>query len=379
MPLTRQGSLKTLWLEGTPEQMGEEYGRLLHDEIHLLLDGFVRRSKRLIGLPYSILMEKAQEFIPFIPEHHLREMRALAEASGTSFAEIIAANCLADVDECHMQQLLQCCNVVLASDDPDKPFFAHGRNLDFPFTPEVNRETGLVVIRRPSEPDQLPTLCVTWSGLVGTFTGCNARGMSTGQVSAPTRNPQVGMPIGSQLRLLLESSHCLEEAQGLVEGFHRSHAANIAVADSRTRDALALECAPAYCAARSLAQGYLVVDNLCLTEQGAVNRLSYPTGALRHARAVQMIQALRGEFGTAALMAIMKDRFDMSVGEVRDQDFRQCSTICNFMTAQSALFLHSEGRVLVSTNSIPAPLGTYEEIDLRAVFASAPATTTLVS
>lgn len=360
MPLSRIDTVRLLRLSGTPEEMGAEHGSLMRSQIGAIMDGFLRKSQQIFEVPYPCLISSAKHCEQFIPQEYRIEMKALAEASGVSYEEVIAFNCLADIDATYTQALGQCSNVLVSTGEN---FFAHGRNFDFPIIPALHNATACVFARIPGEKEKHPTFSVGWPGQVGILTGCNNRGMSIGQVTAPGKGPTLeGVALSILIRQVLEQASDVASAYTLVRNSPRTHGYNLAVGNGQEMNAIAIECKPYCCEKRYMQDGYLVVDDLCMCRRLSIGQLAYSAGVLRHARAVSLLSTQARTADVNTIMAILRDTYDMSIALPRSPHFRGINTICNFMTAHSVVFLPRERRVLVSHRTVPAPLGKYYEV-----------------
>lgn len=367
MPIVEMGDEKVLVLVGSHEEMGWEHGRVFREQVGLLIEQFLKRGEALFGLPYSSLLDLSKDYEPHIPDFYKAEMHALSEGAEVPYADILGLNALVDVDACYSQRLGQCCNVVMMMADGH---LAHGRNLDFPVPPRVNRDASVIIARNPSEPDLIPSVSITWAGYIGSVTGCNARGLSIGVVTSPGNIPvRDGVPLSIMLRQVMEQSVSLEEAYALVSTSPRTGGYNIAVTDGPARAAMGIECTPELCEARMMDRRFLVVDDLCLCRRTSHARLTTPAGVLRHARAVQMLCEAPCRGSLERLLQILADRWDLSEGVQREADYRGYNTICNVITVHSVVFLPQAQRLLVSNKAVPAPLAQYHSIDLRELFA----------
>ncbi len=356
-----------LTFSGTPEEMGAQQGAALREAIHFLVEHFLRKSKQIFGVPYDALLAAAAGYEAFIPQEYRLELAALAEAANASYHDLLALNCLPDVDACHMQRAFQCCNVVALT---PSGFFAHARNMDFPVPAEVNHRAATVICRKPSS-GGVPTLSLAWAGFVGILTGCNASGLSMGEVTAPVLKARPdGMPLAFLMRSVLEQEASLAAGAARIRAAERTHGFNIALASGIEKAALAVECTPRHCATRPMKAGKLVVDNLCLCHRTSCCRLMYHEGVLRHVRAFQLLcsaedpESINEEF----LTRLLQDTLDVSTNEQVKPSHRSCRTICNFMTVQSSIFVHSRQRILYSQQAHPAPMGPYVAANLATLF-----------
>ena len=360
MPLLLIQGLEVMELQGTAGEMGYEHGRLMKDRIQLGLEQFVRRSQTLFEVPYQFLCAEARKLEKFIPPLYLEEMRALSEASEVSFEEMLAINCMVDLDAIYMQRIMQCCNFVLGMPATRDGLFLHGRNLDFPHGKVLNK-MGIVVVRKPAS-GAVPTLGVSWVGFVGMLTGCNAAQLTVAEVGTPARDVSInGVPVTCLLRAGLERSSDPSDFCNFLRAAPRTAGFNIAVSDGKTEDAAAVEITSRLCERRNARDGTLIVDNLCLCRKTSLNRLTYAAGALRYARMVQLVHENYGRIDAAVAMQFLKDKFD---SVFRTSTGHTYNSICNDHTIHSVLFLPKIQRLYVSHSSSPAPAGPYHEVDV---------------
>ena len=360
MPLERIENIKLLRLRGSAYDMGEEHGHAMRDIIRQAVIHFVHNSEMTYELPPEILIRDARQCLPHIPRAYVEEMEGLAEGSGTSFDEILALNCLPDVDAHHTQRLLQCCNFVLSPPATTNGEFLHGRNLDFPSAKGWITNAAVLIVRHPDDSAAVPTLSVGFAGFVGTFTGYSANQLTAAEVTSPVGKSHLdGMPLPLLLRNALERASSVGEFYSVVRHSRRTCGYNLAVGDGKTRESAAIEITRDFCELRRPKRGVLIVDNVCFCKKTARHRLTYAAGAFRYARMMQLIDSHRGRITGEIALGFLADDFDLARATHCGDNY---NCICNHDTVQSVLFLPAEGRVLVSTGFLPAPKGEFTEI-----------------
>lgn len=364
MPLEIRDGLKTLTLSGTPEEMGAAHGIALRDDTHALIERFLRRGAELFDVPFEVLCRRGVECAPFVPERYLREMRGIAEGCGVSFEIILAMNCLVDVDMAHGAGVAHCCNFVAGGAATRDGVLMHGRNLDFPHG-GVLPELAVVMIRHPSDGNGHPTAAIAWPGYVGFLTGYSAAQISVGEVGTPVSNPTLeGVPLFLLLREVLENCSTLDECREHIMARPRTCGYNLAFCSGRENSACALECTPSLVGYRRMRKDWLVVDGVPLTARAARDRHIIPADGFRHARMTHLVSGHAGYIDIATGLAFLRDRYDPAWGKANGRGF---NCICNEFTVHSVLFLPAEERMFVAQGEIPAPLGTYHELDMRAL------------
>ncbi len=363
MPVENINGLRVLTLSGTPEQMGEEHGTLLGEEIRTHVMEFLRRGKRLYGVPYEQLRDMGTQLLQWIPDVYLREMRAIAKASDVSFEDILALNCLVDIDAVY-GAVGHCCNFLVRGKASASELLIHGRNLDFPHG-NILQKVSWVIIRRPKDTQTHNTIGIAWSGFVGFFTGYSAAQISVGEVGTPVSNPKLsGIPFSILLRNTLEQCSTISECGKHVEQSHRTCGYNIVFCSGRDKDALAVECTPTLIGKRSFRKDFLVVDGICLTPKTARNRSVMTADAVRHARMTHLVVSHTGRIDVSKGLEFLRDRFDGVWGKHGGRGY---NSICNNQTVHSVLFLPAKKKLFIAQGSIPAPIGDYHELSAEAL------------
>jgi hypothetical protein len=195
---------RVLTLRGDPTQRGWAQGALLGQEIRGACGGVVQRLlQRATGASAAELERTAAAYAAASPERFRQELGALAEAAEVSLGALAL---LWFVDDCWERHG---CTMVSARGGQMRPLLGH--NLDFPA--RVPLDTALVAM--VDEPMSIPYLALTWSGVAGTYTGLNARGVALAVNICPQRGaPAVGLPVKLAVALALSTA---ESARAAVE------------------------------------------------------------------------------------------------------------------------------------------------------------------
>lgn len=370
MPQTEQTYKPVLQLRGDYGVMGHQHGCALSDKVGQMVEHYVGRSEEIYEVPTPYLLRESKRCLPFIPKRFIEEMEGIASGSDVSMENILALNCLADVDGCYMQGLLHCCNFVLSHPVTRGGLFCHGRNLDFPNAGGVLAELAVAVSRMPSN-GAIPTFAVTFPGFVGILTGYSRAKLTAAEVGVPDKGASIdGAPIALLLRDILERAENTDQAFEIARDAPRTCGFNLAVSDGNVRNGIAIEMTRRLCERRSARNGVLVVDNVSFCRNTAKNRLTHAAGAFRHARIIQLISESRGAIDTEVTRGILSDNYDVSRARANPTSY---NCICNHHTIHSVLFLPAEGRLLLAHGAIPAPSGGYVEYTDEDIWAKATA------
>jgi len=275
-----RGSLKridgylVLHVEGTPEQMGEQHGRLLRKEIQqackaLIKDGYFGASyKRLIDGTKT--MEKHQ------PPEFRRELKALAKAAGIDYLDCVAMQLFGDVDR---GQPFVWDNYYRAGDDDDDRAGANctsfavfgpatktgelicGRNLDFSDA-GVGKYGSILMHARPDKGHAFVT--VTWCGIINGWTLMNEKGLVTMNNTgyhAQNANVLEGISTCFMLRKVAQYAATVKEGVAIVKKGPRACGTNMLIAGGKPPQAAMVEFDHKSVAVRPARKGYVLAAN----------------------------------------------------------------------------------------------------------------------
>ncbi len=168
--------IPVLSVKGTPEEMGEQIGRLAlkpgRRVPEALRDYFKKQGLEKM-LPIFTTLGKS--LYSQFPDEYKSEIDSMIKAANVDRDMIILANTFLD-----LQNLMGCSSLLVAANrsTTGEPLF--GRNLDFAPI-DVIAESSLVIIYHPS--GKSPYAIVTFPGLLATGNGMNESGLSLGTQS----------------------------------------------------------------------------------------------------------------------------------------------------------------------------------------------------
>jgi hypothetical protein len=246
--------LPVLHLAGTPEEMGAQHGTLLREEIRGLIRDYL--PKVLRGTRESAL-EKARALEPQIPERHRRELKAMAEAAGVHYDDVLLGSVVVELLGVH-----GCAGAAAFGPATADGRTVVGRNLEWP----DHGFLGRLAIVVAAKPDGLrPYVSVGYPALAGVVTGMNGEGVFVAELvvlgeRAKDRAAALrGVPWPILLRRIAEECGSLAEATALVKASPLSVPQNLLLADPA--GAMVLECASGKCAERRPVDGVVAVTN----------------------------------------------------------------------------------------------------------------------
>jgi len=244
--------LPVLFVEGTPEEIGEQIAilgikpaeRLLHYPKDVLNAFFppngVPGIKRETGvaLTWRGLLAVGETMAPHFPADHSREFDAVVKAHGGPRDLLLAANTMFDIKKMfsHDALFFGCSSLVVSGARSTTGHAFMGRNLDFPTMGYLHEYT-LVTVYRPV--GKRAFLSVGFPGMIGAISGMNDAGLALAVLevyNAKDGSPrfQNGQPFAMTYRRILEECTTIEEALKLLEGTQRTTMCNLAVCDQKS-------------------------------------------------------------------------------------------------------------------------------------------------
>lgn len=208
-------------VRGTPKEMGTQAGTLLKEKIRVLLREYL---PAVLPEDRSLALLAARQMEAHIPARYREEMKALAEAAGVPYDDVLLGNMTVELFQ-------QCSTAVVRGARAEGGTLLFGRNLDFP--PEGILEKHSVVIDyAPAEGRRF--VAVTWPGLVGVLSGMNRDGVCVANLLAVSADTSLdGCPYMFLLRDVMEGSGTVEEGLALLRRSRRTTANSIMLADAK--------------------------------------------------------------------------------------------------------------------------------------------------
>lgn len=224
--LREQDGIRVLQLWGTDEERGIAQGRLLGDEIAIVLDLLIKNGIEGGKDGYEKVL------IPFtkkmhVQAQHLAEMhgmiKGMSEKSGTApqvpalgrpmtFDDLMALNCIPDVSPV-------ACSSLMAWGRLTSDFQTiGGRNLDWHMIPGLTDHQLLVVNALPADSQRASWVSVTVPGFIGCLTGLSKDGVVVAMHDVLTGKPWVDggfCPRGIALRDAIEAAKPYTETRDI--------------------------------------------------------------------------------------------------------------------------------------------------------------------
>ena len=229
---------RVLLLQGTPEEMGRQQGVLLKKEIKDVLNKIVYGvgvgSSFPKGRWFFGEIEHAQSRInPFIDSRYLREMDAIAMATGHEKEEIRLAN--------FFPELFHCSGFAIFGEATLKGTLYHGRILDY-LRGMGLEQNAVVTVYKPDQGHSWVN--VTYAGFVGSVTGMNDKKVAIGEMGGRGEGNWDGKPMAQLVREVMEKAATLEEAIEIMRKGPRTCEYYYVISDGKTRNAVGIAATP---------------------------------------------------------------------------------------------------------------------------------------
>ena len=236
--LCETGGKRILLVAGTPEEMGRQHGILLKKQVRALVDRIVYGvgvgSSFAKGRWFFGEIEEAQGHLnPFIDPRFLREMDALALASGLDKEEIRLAN--------FFPELFHCSGFALAGQATEGGRMYHGRILDYLRGLGLEQNATVMIL----QPDQGNAwVNVSYAGFVGSVTAMNEKHIAIGEMGGRGEGQWNGKPMAQLVREVMEKASTIEEAIAIMRKGPRTCEYYYVISDGKTGRAAGIAATP---------------------------------------------------------------------------------------------------------------------------------------
>lgn len=252
--LYQAGEHPVLVMEGTPEEMGYQHGKLLAPKIHhVITEGYTPKALWNRGYSRAYAMAQSERMEKFFPEAIKEELRGLVRGlQEAGYAQITYEDVRLGITQAEILHFPPdgppaCSNFACWGKWTTDGRLLHGRNLDWNITGDA-QDDHVILVWRPR--NGIPFMMVGWAGGLGSVSGMNSRGITMGEMTLPSADATFdGLPLFLQMRLTLETSSTLGDAVAFMENCKRTTGWNFVVGDGKIPDARALETDAKYCTA----------------------------------------------------------------------------------------------------------------------------------
>lgn len=220
-----------LIVRGTPEEMGEQFGKLAIANAPDL-DGLHQRFLKDTGQEkrFPLISAMSKVLKPGFPAHHAKEIEAAAKAANREESLLLFANTLAD-----LTSGLGCSTLIVEKERSKTGSPLFGRNFDWLPTKGITEHT-LVVIYKGEGKRTFAT--ITISPIAGVISGMNDAGLCVTMNEIRVKENKEkspfnwkGTPLMLAFRRVLEECATVDEAEKLLREMQRTTTVCMTICD----------------------------------------------------------------------------------------------------------------------------------------------------
>lgn len=235
--LARCNGKTILVVSGSPEEMGRAHGLLLANHIRYMVDRVLYGVGAFDSVQSGVwFMEQMEEIHrrtqPFIPDRYFAEIDALAQAAGLSQRDARYANLF--------PERFHCSGVAVRGKASKDGRVIHARVLDY--MRDINLQ-GCATVQVFMPAGRNAWMSAGYSGLVGTVTAMNEKGVAVGEMGGRGEGDWDGMPMTLLLREIMERAATVREALEILKTTPRTCEYYYVFSD-RTGDLAAVRAVP---------------------------------------------------------------------------------------------------------------------------------------
>jgi len=307
--LERINGYLVLHVEGSPEEMGEQHGRLLKPQIQRACKALIRDQYRS---SYGHFMQGVRLMEKHQPEPFRRELKALARAAEIDYWDCVAMQLYGDVDRglwSHPELLgagederdgndapaQQCSSFACFGPATKGGELIAGRNLDW--TDHGIGEYGAILMH--AKPDKGHAfVTVTWCGIINGWTLMNEKGIVTANNTSYGGDSSLkAISTCFMLRKVAQYASTVKQGIEIVEKGPRACGTNMLIAGGDPPDAVMIEFDAKAIAVRPATNGYVLAANSFqkLHGPGLLDRFSFLSS--RYETLDKLIQKNHGRIG----------------------------------------------------------------------------------
>ena len=246
------GEHPVLVMEGTPEEMGYQHGKLLAAKIHhILKEGYTPKALWNRGYTPEYALAQSERMEKFFPEAIKEELRGIvrglkdAGCDDITYEDVRLGITQAEILHFPPDGPPACSNFACWGKWTPDGRLLHGRNLDWNINGDA-QDDHVVLVWRPK--GGFPFMMIGWAGGIGSVSGMNSKGITMGEMTLPSPDATFdGLPLFLQMRLTLEKSSTLDDAVRFIETCRRTSGWNFILGDGKIPGGRALETDARYC------------------------------------------------------------------------------------------------------------------------------------
>jgi hypothetical protein len=323
-----------VWLAGTPYEMGQQQGELLHAELAAAMEWLSSTHLVDVLLPLAkqqgILDMAWQDSYPDIIEECQGLVDATTDIGWTmdvclllNFGDVLVeflASSIPSPDDPHGPGCTQIAAANAASRDGK---LYHGRSLDWSKI-QYLLDYPVVFIRQPA--DGIPHTYIGFPGNLSPYSGMNAYGISMASDEVDpyddTQHDSEGRSHVQMLGQVLKKAHTLDEAKAFIENQDHMSVEIFMVTDGQKRAASVFEMTAKVMSWRDMNQGQVFTTNHFIdsTTANADEDPASDSSLLRYDRLKQLVppdgsETYYGKIDGDTMVKILRDRVNPYTGQ----------------------------------------------------------------
>jgi len=259
-------------VDGSPEEMGTAYGRLLGPVAARVIRDMITEGIGRDPSAYANMIAASRRMERFQPPEYIAELKALACAAQVSYDDLLLLQYFGDVRRCidGAGGSFMCTSFAALPPLTRGETCIVGRNLDY-FDHGVGEYASILACYRPT--GRIPFVTVTWAGIINGWTLLNAQGIVVSNNTAFGARSQSleGVSTCFLLRYVAERARSVAEGVRMVQEAQRACGTSMLIASGSPPDAAVVEFDHAETAVRRPSEGFVGAANdfLALYADGA--------------------------------------------------------------------------------------------------------------
>jgi len=295
-------SVIKLW--GTPYEMGYAHGKLCSEKIKAFYGRIIGAMTVGMNVDPKVLDAAWAQMEPFVAEHHIEELKGLADGAGIDLQMVQRAHAVPDLSEFH-------CTFFAAFGQATKDGKLHQiRALDYEMRAGIQDEPALVVYKPEGHNAFVQ---VGWVGFIGCISGMNDKQIAVSEIGehfSDDVETLAGEPMPLVMRRALEEANTLDEGIQVFKSAHRTSSYLYCVGDGKIPDARKLRTSKDFCEIYGPGeQGDATLPNVVYWSMGVDSRWNKRVHDVLKAKLGQIdenvgMQDIMGGLGTGNLHAV---------------------------------------------------------------------------
>lgn len=339
-----EGPMPTLYLEGSPHEIGRRHGQACSNWIKLVAEDYWQAMENPpIDIPHQVILDGIKEIEALIVQHtdegYLEEMRGIAEGAGLTYEDVFVANCGFDLmvsrsDASVREEMFskferlttRCASFAAWGRATEGGKIICTHNNDGPRYPA---QFQVVMIVRPEE--GLAFISPSTVGKLGQHSMMNSQGLLVVGTALDNgtkdKVDEVGVPLDIIFRYITQHCSTMAEAVEALVGLPLAVAGNFMFADSN-RDVELIQATPYFSASvkPDPERDYLHVTNHALVEEIKPYLSLRPLSSThyRYQTIGRDLEANYGHITQAVAKEIMSSHYDWSVQDIHPCENTPC-------------------------------------------------------